>query len=447
MRWEQKIDYAVLTDIGFRRKNNQDAHAIQIATDAQQWEAGGHLFLVADGMGGHAVGELASKIAASTIPHTFHKLHGKSLDERMKAALEAANTAINERGEQNHEFSRMGTTCSALLLSKQGAHIAHVGDSRVYRVRANRIEQLTFDHSLQWELMKQGTMSEAEIALREPRNVITRSLGPEPSVQVDLEGPHEVRGKDTYILCSDGLTGLVADEEIGIIAREMAPKAACQLLVNLANLRGGSDNITVAIIRVGEVPVELRTTEPEPEAIPPEAGTGWGWLMAFATFGIGLVVGIVLTVLGTVRNERNEMLVLGIIVQFTSVIGLGGLWLYWLRIRRQAKEPAPLSEIPPGTPYRTASAELSQPFLTNLANLETSLQRTAQEEAWKVDWEAHGKAYQMARAALATGKSSAGLAAYARAIQVLVDGLLLQRKQRDLASRWGMHVQEDPATN
>lgn len=444
MFWEQKVDHAVVSDIGFRRKNNQDAYVIQTATDRSQFEAGGHLFIVADGMGGHAVGELASKIAVNTVPHAFHKSSNASTEERLKMALEAANAAINERGEQNHEFSRMGTTCSTLLLSGRGALIAHVGDSRVYRVRGNRIEQLTFDHSLQWELLKQGTMSPEEIYQREPRNVITRSLGPEPSVQVDVEGPYEVRGKDTYILCSDGLSGLVADEEIGIIARELPPKLACQFLVNLANLRGGTDNITVAIVRVGEAPPELKSRSADMEVPPPQPGTGWGWLAAFATFGMGFVFGIILTALGAVQTE---MLVPGILVQTTSILGLLGLWLFWRRVRLRKDQPQSLAEIPPGTPYRTASAQVTQEFMGQLANLETSLQRTAQEENWKVDWESHAKSYQSARNALAMKKLSAALPAYSRAIQVLIDGMLLQRKQRDLANRWGLKVGEDPEAN
>lgn len=444
MFWEQKIEYAVLSDIGFRRKNNQDAYVVQIASDREHWDSGGHLFMVADGMGGHAVGELASKIAVNTVPHTFHKMNGKEIEERLKGALEAANAAINERGEQNHEFSRMGTTCSTLLLSSRGAHIGHVGDSRVYRIRGDRIEQLTFDHSLQWELLKQGTMSAEEIYLREPRNVITRSLGPEPSVQVDIEGPYQVRGRDIYVLCSDGLSTMVSDEEVGIITRELPPKLACQLLVNLANLRGGSDNITVAVVRVGEAPPELKTQSAEMDTPPAESGTGWGWLAAFATLGLGLVSGFALTVLGTMRSE---MLAPGIAVETISILGFGALCLFWMRTRRQQKHAPTLAEIPPGTPYRTSSAQLTKEFIGNITNLETSLQRTAQEENWKVDWELHAKSYQSARNALATQKPSAALPAYARAIHVLVEGMLLQRKQRDLATRWGLKVGDDPESN
>jgi len=286
MLWEQKVEYAALSDIGFRRRNNQDSYAVQIAPDREEWSRRGHLFLVADGMGGHAVGELASKIAADTIPHAYQKLQDDDPARALKAAVVTGNATINARGEMNRDFTRMGTTCTTLVLYPQGAVVAHVGDTRAYRIRADRIEQLTFDHSLQWELLRQGKMSPEEIFRREPRNVITRSLGPQPVVQVDVEGPYATRPNDVYLLCSDGLTGLVRDEEIGIACRELAPAEACRLLVDLANLRGGPDNITVVIVRVGAIPAELGS---EPETEPDEMGEGrfgWGWLGGVVIAGI-----------------------------------------------------------------------------------------------------------------------------------------------------------------
>ncbi len=192
MFWEQPVEYASISDVGFRRQMNQDAYAVQICPERETWEKFGHLFVVCDGMGGHAVGELASKIAIDTIPLAFFKSRESSTEEALKKAIEQANTNIYSRGSQNHDFERMGTTCSSLALTSRGAIIGHVGDSRVYRVRGDKIEQLTFDHSLQWELLKQGKMSPEEIFLKEPRNVITRSLGPIPDVRVDIEGPHPI---------------------------------------------------------------------------------------------------------------------------------------------------------------------------------------------------------------------------------------------------------------
>src|SRR5690606_18834603 len=122
----------------------------------------------------------------------------------------------------------------------EGAVVGHVGDSRLYRIRGERLEQLALDHSLQGELLRQGIRRREDNLLHAPRNVITRCLGPEPAGEVDIEGPLPVLPGDVYLLCSDGLTGLVSDEEIGMIGRTLAPADACRLLVNLANLRGGT---------------------------------------------------------------------------------------------------------------------------------------------------------------------------------------------------------------
>jgi protein phosphatase len=128
--------------------------------------------------------------------------------------------------------------------------LAHVGDSRAYRLRGNQIEQLTFDHSLVWEIKASGQLVDGEMPSYISRNIITRSLGPHPTVQVDLEGPHPLQVGDTFLLCSDGLSGQVKDEEIGLVLRVLPPAEAAQALIDLAILRGGPDNITVVVVRV-----------------------------------------------------------------------------------------------------------------------------------------------------------------------------------------------------
>ena len=135
MRWEQVVEFAAKTDVGMRRQNNEDTCAAHLAREEQVFRDRGHLFVVADGMGGHAVGELASKLAADMVPHSFLKSNGGNVQKAMRSAVENANSTINARGSQNRDFQRMGTTCSALALSAKGAVIGHVGDSRVYRVR------------------------------------------------------------------------------------------------------------------------------------------------------------------------------------------------------------------------------------------------------------------------------------------------------------------------
>jgi len=189
MRWEQKLQHATLSDIGLRRQNNEDSAASHVCATSTEFDRRGHLFIVADGMGGHAVGELASQLAVEAVPHSWYKVAGNDARETLRLAITAANKLIFERGSQNRDFLRMGTTCTALALTPQGAVIGHVGDSRCYRIRRDRIDQLTFDHSLQWEMQRQNRKLAAHVDLSEHRNIITRSLGPEPAVEIDVEGP------------------------------------------------------------------------------------------------------------------------------------------------------------------------------------------------------------------------------------------------------------------
>ena len=135
MYWEQSVQCEAETDIGLRRKNNEDAYSIHLCPNETVFRQSGHLVLVADGMGGHAVGELASRIAAETVPHTFLKSGIAEPRRSLAEAIQAANKAINSRGTQNADFLHMGTTCTALALTTHGAVIGHVGDSRAYRIR------------------------------------------------------------------------------------------------------------------------------------------------------------------------------------------------------------------------------------------------------------------------------------------------------------------------
>lgn len=248
--WDHCLRHYSISDIGMRRSNNQDASTVLLASDSESWAERGHLFIVADGMGAHAAGELASKLAVEGISHAYYMHRDKSPPEAILKAIRDTNLQINNRGKANTDFHNMGTTGSCLLLLPQGALAAHVGDSRVYRWRADRLEQLTFDHSLVWEMKAAGQLKGLAEEAAIPKNVITRSLGPHPTVQVDLEGPHPVQVGDVYLLCSDGLTGKVEDEEIGPILGCLDPQAASHVLVDLANLRGGPDNITVIVVKV-----------------------------------------------------------------------------------------------------------------------------------------------------------------------------------------------------
>lgn len=249
--WRRSLATAAATDVGMRRSSNQDSFCVSVADDRGLWERNGHLLIVADGMGAHAAGELASRLSVDLIPHHFAKLNRGDSARALQQAMEEANEEIYRRGQANPEFRNMGTTTSSLLLLPIGAVIAHVGDSRVYRLRGQTLEQLTFDHSLVWEMRASGDLSEEAMRSNAiPKNVITRSLGPSASVQVDLEGPFPLQAGDRFLLCSDGLSGQINDEEIGMLLGSLDIETAVRAMIDLANLRGGPDNITVLVAEV-----------------------------------------------------------------------------------------------------------------------------------------------------------------------------------------------------
>jgi protein phosphatase len=245
------LQCVVRTDVGMRRAMNQDSSAVVLAEDEQAWVTRGHVFMVADGMGAHAAGELASKLAVDNLPHLYNHDRELAAPEALEKAIRDTNAEIHRRGLANLDFRAMGTTASVLVLLPQGAMLGHVGDSRVYRLRGQQLEQLTFDHSLQWELRSLKIITEGSDSYKAvPKNVITRSLGPNANVVADLEGPFPLEIGDTFLLCSDGLSGQIEDREIGSLLAYLPPEDAATVLVDLANLRGGPDNITLVIVKI-----------------------------------------------------------------------------------------------------------------------------------------------------------------------------------------------------
>jgi PPM family protein phosphatase len=287
---------ASATHVGMRRKNNQDSHVVLLSSDQAGWEKYGHLLVVADGMGAHAAGELASQMAVEQIPLHYQKLQRGSHADALAQALTETNSEIYRRGQANPVFRSMGTTTCALAVVPEGAIIAHVGDSRVYRLRGSVFEQLTFDHSLVWEMRAAGDISEEAIKNSTiPKNVITRSLGPNANVAVDIEGPFPLQVGDRFLLCSDGLSGQLSDEEIGTLLMLLDIETAVQAMVDLANLRGGPDNITVVIgeVRSLEGVVKDPNTLPSFDFSNKSYPIGFGVVAAFC----GLLA-IILWVLG-----------------------------------------------------------------------------------------------------------------------------------------------------
>ncbi len=261
------------TDVGLVRATNQD----------QLLVAPG-LYAVADGMGGHAAGEVASLTAVRALQAAFEAA-GQRSAEALAEAAKAANYAIWEQARANREMRGMGTTLVALALVEQedGSNrlaVAHIGDSRAYVLRDGLLRQLTVDHSLVQELVDDGQISAAQAAVHPQRNVLTRALGVEPVADVDIIGIDPARG-DRYLLCSDGLSREASDDQIAAVLRRYPdPSVAARELVALARAGGGSDNITVVVVDVradDDSAEDLRTIMPEPTepalpAPPPGAG-------------------------------------------------------------------------------------------------------------------------------------------------------------------------------
>ena len=278
------LEHCDRTDVGLRRANNQDAKAVLEPWSREQYRRRGWLFVVADGMGAHAAGETASAIAAEQVPLVYEKHAARSPLLALRTSIDQANAEIHARGESSLDLKGMGTTCTALAILPRGAIVGHVGDSRVYRIRGGTIEQLSKDHSLVWELEAAHTGPPEDMPVA-PKNIITRSLGPHPQVEIDLEGPFPVEEDDVFVLCSDGLSGQVADDEIGLLASTLPPKAAAAALIGLALVRGAPDNVTVITARAGEREASRTAPDDEPWPLAEEpsrparqAAVPWGTL-------------------------------------------------------------------------------------------------------------------------------------------------------------------------
>ena len=233
---------AARSDQGRRRSANEDTYALAP-------ELG--LFLVADGMGGHRAGQVASGLAARAAVATLRTLHDgrRGTLERLRACVTAANAEILASSRAKPELAGMGTTIVALLAEGDRVALAHVGDSRAYRVRGGAIRRLTDDHTLVGELVRRGEIGERAAALHPQRHVLLRALGVRRNVDPDLLELAPEPG-DLFLLCSDGLTGHLEDAEIAeLVAGESDLDAACERLIELANRRGGDDNITVVLLR------------------------------------------------------------------------------------------------------------------------------------------------------------------------------------------------------
>ena len=295
-----KIEAGVATHVGQVRSGNEDAYLIEPP-----------LYAVADGMGGHRGGEVASQLALTTIAESFRK--GA---EPFAEQVQAANRAVFERSGADRAVAGMGTTLTAAVIRGDLAHLVHVGDSRAYLLRAGSLRQLTDDHTLVNRMVKAGEITPAEAEVHPHRNVLVRALGTEPDVPLDEQDVGLLDG-DRLLLCSDGLTGMITEEQIQAIlgATEGVPQEAADRLVTAANHAGGVDNITVVVLDVladdgateegagAPAPgtaTQAATEQPARPARTPDARRRW-WRIA-------IIVGIVVVALGAALTGARALI-------------------------------------------------------------------------------------------------------------------------------------------
>ncbi|QDT11794.1 PP2C family protein-serine/threonine phosphatase [Stieleria marina] len=408
------LHFSDRTDVGMRRANNQDSYASIPAKNRERFWQRGHLFVVADGMGAHAAGELASKIATEQIAQ--HYLHVTSQEpiEALRSALVEANAEIYQRGQQNPEFHNMGTTASSLAILPQGAIVAHVGDSRIYRLRDGVFEQLTFDHSLVWEMEASGQVNpNSELGQSIPKNVITRSLGPNSEVVVDVEGPFKAEIGDRFLLCSDGLSGEVEDAEMGTLVDCLPEDLATRVLIDLANLRGGPDNSTVIIVRVEDGPeVNPGNKQTSPKTNSKRAFPVFSALAALT--GALLAITVLLAVLGfTGVSAAWGPMVMTLVLGLVSAGFCGALY---------QKESAlganrPLPKISGGkAPYRRYSAAPTKELYEKLGGTVEELRQAANRNNWMMEWDKVNDLQANGSAALKSKKPKEAIRFQAEAI-------------------------------
>jgi len=246
-----RLEVASLSHIGQVRQRNEDALGYCEPSEPQIRDRKGSIFIVADGMGGHRGGEIASQLAVDTILDAYYAAKENDPAKALDLAFKEANGVIIEKSRNDVSLYGMGTTCTALVVRKGEGCFAHVGDSRAYLFREGDLKQLTEDHSLVGEMVRSGILTDEDARTHPRRNVITRSIGTHEELFVDLSTvPLQLAVGDVFVLCSDGLTSLVGETELKVVLESNPPRKACEALIDLANEHGGKDNVTVQIVRV-----------------------------------------------------------------------------------------------------------------------------------------------------------------------------------------------------
>jgi protein phosphatase len=377
---------------------------VKIAPNSRQWLDRGHLFVVADGMGAHAAGEVASRMATETILKSYWGRINEPLGQALVQAMYDAHYAIRAKSRED-AYRDMGTTCDAFTLTPQGLFIAHVGDSRVYRLRENTFDQLTFDHSLVWEICKMTNSHFDAAPTHIPKNQITRSLGPTENLLVDLEGPFPIEVGDTYLACSDGLSGLVSDSEIGQILSLFPPDVAAETLVNLANLRGGSDNITMVVVRTTEDENESAAVDNEMQV------PGWHWGILAGSLATGLAAAVCLW---------SDFVLQGIFLALTAVIAGIAFFVLAQKTLFSSSPFLPTSSASGDAPYRTWTITPSAEFAEVLKTIFHEIQQVTQGQDFSIATQTIQDYESEAEKAFTVGNSALAIRNFALAINSLM---------------------------
>lgn len=292
------IEREALSDVGRARERNEDS-----------FYAGEHVFAVADGLGGHNAGDVASRLAVEPIAAFDRAVDGTPVDrmaEALSRAVNAANRAVHQRAQDDAKVRGMGTTLTAIAILDGSAHLAHVGDSRCYLVRGGEMSQLSSDHTLVARMVAEGKLTPEQAETHPQRSILTRALGAEPDVDVDTLEIQLTPG-DRLILCSDGLSSVVSEEQILATLQDSKDlKEACKRLIDAANQLGGPDNITVVLVEVTGVPAARAAGTPvelpprreiSPPAVPRVRRRRFPvraliWVLALVVIGLGAWLGV-----------------------------------------------------------------------------------------------------------------------------------------------------------
>ncbi|NJL54435.1 serine/threonine-protein phosphatase [bacterium] len=289
------------TDTGRLREHNEDS--LMLPQHTPQVVERGYLFAVADGMGGYGGGRDASKTALAALYQHFYAIQPTttSSEEVFSQAIQYANLEVRRLSLDPHHDPRMGTTLVAALFLDTSVLVAHIGDSRAYLVQQGVIRQITQDHSRLQEQVNAGLLTPEQASRYEGKNIITRAVGKEQPAPVDYTPVYDLQRGDILILCSDGLSNLVSDQELAAVVSQMHPEHAVEYFVQTANERGGIDNITVEVIRIEQVPFRGEGSDdfiqsahrPDAPIAAMPAAPGSRWLLITLLFVL-ILIGVVL---------------------------------------------------------------------------------------------------------------------------------------------------------